>query len=141
MRAKLNTLSSSDANLDEKCIKINLRRVDSTSVDLSLEFYSRIKTKGVTGVSVPHRPSASLIWRATRIRGLDYSLTHPVVKRGVPEGQIKGWHEHYWTDEDEDASIRVPSPPLKNWDMQSIVSWCCKNWNIEGVDEQMGLYQ
>jgi hypothetical protein len=46
MRAKLNTLSSNDVNLDEKCIKIDLRRADSTGIDLSLEFYSRIKTKG-----------------------------------------------------------------------------------------------
>jgi hypothetical protein len=64
-----------------------------------------------------------------------------MVGAGVPEGQIRGGHEHFWTDEDEDASIRVPSPQPKNWDMQSIISWCCKNWNVEGVDEQMGLYQ
>jgi hypothetical protein len=32
--------------------------------------------------------------RAKRIRGLDYSLTHPIVKNGVIEGEIKGWHEH-----------------------------------------------
>jgi hypothetical protein len=140
MRTKLNTLSSNDVNLDEKCIKIDIRRADSTGIDLSLEFYSRIKTKGLTGVTASNWPSASLMWRARRIRGLDYSLTHPIVKNGVIEGQIKGWHEHYWTDEDGDNSIREPSPQLKNWDMQSIISWCCKTWKIEGVDLQMGLY-
>jgi hypothetical protein len=140
MRAKLNTLSSNDANLDEKCIKIDVRRIDSRSLDLTLEFYSRIKTRGLTGVASNSWPSASLMWRAKRIRGLDYSLTHPLVKNGFIEGEIKGWHEHFWTDEDGDNSIRVPNPQVKNRDMQYIVAWCCDNWNIEGIDLQMGLY-
>jgi hypothetical protein len=71
--------------------------------------------------------------------GLDHSLKHEVIKDGVIVAAIKGWHEHYWTDSDEDRTIRVPNPALQNHDIQSIVTWCCKNWKIEGLSTQMGL--
>jgi hypothetical protein len=140
MNAKLNTLYSSDPNLHEKCLKVDIRRVDSTAIDLSLEFYPRIKLKSLPGVTSPQRPSASLMWRAKRVRGLDYALRKDVLKNGIIEGSIRGWHEHYWTDEDEDQSVRTPNPSLKNFDMQSVIAWCCKSWNIEGIDLQAGLY-
>jgi hypothetical protein len=140
MKAKLNTLYSSDPTLNERCLKVDIRRVDSTAVDLSLEFYPRVMVRELAGVRTIQRPSASLMWKGKRIRGLDHALKHEVVKDGVIQGYIKGWHEHYWTDTDEDSTIREPSPSLRNIDLQSVIAWCCKNWNIENVDTQAGLY-
>jgi hypothetical protein len=81
MKTKLNTLFSSDANLHERCLKVDIRRVDSTPTDLSLEFYPRIKLGRLPGVASVQRPSASLLWRGKRIRGLDYFLKHDVLEQ------------------------------------------------------------
>ena len=81
------------------------------------------------------------MWHGKRIRGLDHSITHDVVENGVITGKIKGWHEHFWTDQDEDNNIRFPNPPLQNFDLQSVIAWCCKNWKIEDLSTVQGLYQ
>lgn len=143
MRTKCNTLYSADpkGNLGERCLKVDVRRVDSTSVDLSLEFYPRVMVKELAGVRTVQRPSASLVWRGKRIRGLDHAMKHEVLSNGIIVDQIKGWHEHYWTDLDEDRSVRAPVPSLQNQDVQSVIVWCCKKWNIQGIDTQAGLYE
>jgi hypothetical protein len=143
MKTKLNTLYQFDPKglLHERCLKVDLRRVDSPVADLGLEFYPRVKLKRLPGVASTNHPSAALMWKGKRIRGLDYKIRHDIVRNGLIEGYIKGWHEHYWTDTDEDANIRDPNPPVKNGDLQSIISWACNVWNIEGIDTQAGLYQ
>lgn len=135
-----NTLYSGDPKQNEACLRIDVRRVDSPGIDLTLEFYGRIMRKTLAGVSVVQRPSASLIWHGKRIRGLDHSLKHDVVENGIVTGFIRGWHEHYWTDSDEDNAIREPNPPMKNSDMQAVIGWCSRQWNIEGIGETMELF-
>jgi hypothetical protein len=140
MKARVNTLHSPDPSLNERCLRVDIRRKDSTSVDLSLEFYPRIMIRELAGVRTVQRPSASLMWQGKRIRGIDHSLKHDIVKDGVIVGCIRGWHEHYWTDADEDRTIRTPNPTLQNYDLQAVMSWCCKNWNIENFGTQQELY-
>jgi hypothetical protein len=140
MNVKFNTLHSTDPTLTERCMRVDVRRVDSTSVDLALDFYPRIMTRELAGVRTVQRPSASLMWHGKRIRGLDYATKHDVVTNGVIIGSIKGWHEHYWTDLDEDNTIREPRPALQNTDLNSIIAWCAKNWNIENLGMQQGLF-
>jgi hypothetical protein len=141
MRAKRNTLYSADPKLFEHELRVPLRRVDCPTVDLVLEFYGRVKTKGLPGVASNQKPSASMIWHGKRIRGLDHALRHDVVQNGIVTGFIRGWHEHFWTDADEDSSIREPSPPIKNFDLQSVVKWCSTNWNIEDIALRSELFQ
>lgn len=140
MRPKRNTLFSNDLEVSHRELSVPLRRKDSPAIDLVLEFNGRVKTKALTGVAPTRRPSAALIWHGKRIRGLDYTIIHEVLQDGVVVGSIKGWHEHYWTDSDEDNSIREPNPPVKNFDLQAIIEWCSVNWNIEGIQLQSELF-
>jgi hypothetical protein len=137
---KLNTMSASGALLNERCLKVDIRRIDSPSVGISLEFYGRVMIRELAGVRTTQRPSAALIWHGKRIRGLDHSLKHDVVENGLITGSIKGWHEHFWTDSDEDRRIRDANDSLQKQDLQSVISWCCKHWKIEGMTEQTGLF-
>jgi hypothetical protein len=68
MKPKINTLYSSDSSLSERCLKVDIRRVDSTTIDLSLEFYPRVMARELAGVRTVQRPSASLMWKGKRIR-------------------------------------------------------------------------
>ena len=120
---------------------LDIRRVDSPTVDLSLIFEARTPRRPLPGVPSVKRPSASLMWKGNRIRGIDWTIKHEVVRYGVPTGEvIRGWHEHYWTDEDDSKSIREPKPLPKNEDMNALIAWCCANWNIEGIQKSVGLF-
>ena len=82
------------------------------------------------------------MWHGQRIRGIDWTIKHEVTKNGVPDGNIiRGWHEHYWTEEDGAKAIRHPSPPPKNDDQAALITWCCKQWNIEGMQDTLRLFQ
>jgi hypothetical protein len=119
---------------------IDIRKVDSPDIALRLDFEARTPRKGLTGVADVRRPSASLIWMGRRIRGIDWTIKHEVTQKGVPTGEVvKGWHEHYWTDEDGSNSIRVPRPYPKNEDVSALINWCSTTWNITGIGS-MGLF-
>lgn len=119
---------------------IDVRRADAPGIDLTLTLQAFAREVRLSGVPSVARPSASLMWRGDRIRGIDWTIKHEVVRFGVPTGElIRGWHEHYWTAEDQQHSIRIPKPPLSNEDMPSLVSWACKQWNIEGVATPLRL--
>lgn len=139
-RMKQNTLDSRDPKHNELVLKVDIRRADSENIDLTLEFYGRVVKKPLSGVAPAQYPSASLLWHGKRIRGIDHTLKHPVVESGIIKGHIRGWHEHYWTDADGDDAIREPNPPVKNFDVQAIIAWCSKQWNIEGVGETARLF-
>ncbi len=120
---------------------IDIRRVDSPTVDLALVFETRTPRNPLPGVPSVRRPSASLVWKGNRIRGIDWTIKHEVVRYGVPTGEvIRGWHEHYWTDEDESKTIREPNPSPSNEDMSALILWCCANWKIEGIKKSLGLF-
>jgi hypothetical protein len=120
---------------------IDLRRVDSPKMDISLLFEARTPRTPLPGVPSVKRPSASLMWRGSRIRGIDWTIKHEVTRYGVLTGEIiRGWHEHYWTNGDESKSIREPNPSPRNSDMSALIAWCCANWNIEGIEVALELF-
>jgi hypothetical protein len=120
---------------------IEVRLVNSPKIEIALVFEARAPRKSLPGVANVRRPSASLMWTGDRIRGIDWTIKHEVTRRGIPTGEIiRGWHEHYWTDEDGSAAIRHPKPPPKNQDVSALIAWACGQWNIEGVEESMRLF-
>lgn len=128
----------------EKTIKFAIRRLDTPKVDLVLVLSGRIKIKKLTGVASIHKPGVALFWHGKRIRGIDWKIRHEIIEDGVITGFIKGWHEHIWTDKDEDRFIIPVNPKMKNEDLQAVLQWCVKKWNIEQIEEQFqleGLWQ
>jgi hypothetical protein len=120
---------------------VELCRADARNIEIGLLFEGRTPRKGLPGVPSVVRPSASLLWHGERIRGIDWTIKHEITKDGVPTGDaIRGWHEHYWTTADGCSSIRVPSPVPQNEDLSALITWCCKQWNIEGIQESMRLF-
>lgn len=139
-RIKKNTLDAKEPSGGELALLLEIRRRDSPSIDLVLEFKGRVKKASLPGVASTLYPSASLIWHGKRIRCLDHKIVHDVVENSLVTRRIRGWHEHYWTEEDEDSAIREPNPPLKNHDLHAVIAWCSKQWNIEGIEERMELF-
>jgi hypothetical protein len=120
---------------------VDIRRVDSPTIDLVLTFEAHRPTKSLPGVPDVRRPSASLLWHGKRIRGIDWTIKHEVIRNGLLTGEvIRNWHEHYWTDEDGSDSIREPNPSPRNEDLSSLIEWPCSQWNIEGIQESMRLF-
>ena len=124
----------------ELLLRLEIRRRDSPNLDLVLEFKGRVKKSQLPGVASTQYPSASLIWRGKRIRCIDHAIVHEVVDHGLVVGRIKGWHEHFWTKQDEDAAIRELNPPLRNYDIYAVIAWCTKQWNIDGIEQGMRLF-
>jgi len=139
-RVKKNTVDSKDPKNGELLILFDIRRVGMPTVDLALEFRGRVMKAALPGVASNLYPSASLIWHGQRIRCLDHKIVHDVIENGIVCGRIKGWHEHFWTEADGDEAIRIPDPPVKNYDLHAIIAWCSSKWNIEGIEERQRLF-
>ena len=138
-RVKQNTLQSSRSQ-DERAIRFDVRRADSPAIDLSLELYARIPTAPPPGIPRTELPSASLRWKGARIRGIDYKVKHPVLENGLIVDYIRGWHEHYWSEDQKDSAIRIVTPPLKNQDLQALLAWCFAKWNVEGLETTGSIF-
>ena len=84
-----------------------------------------------TGIPNPN-PSSALEWHGKRIRGLNYELWHD-----NPDGSIvKGWHEHLWSPQDQDAYVILARPKPKLRGLLDIFKWSLKKWNIEVLEKQ-----
>ena len=87
-----------------------------------------------SGVPKPP-PSSALEWFGKRIRGLDYEVWHD-----NPDGSIvKGWHEHVWSPEYQDAYVVLARPKLKHKGLLDIFAWSLKKWNIKVLEDQKTL--
>jgi hypothetical protein len=85
-----------------------------------------------TGIPKPN-PSSALEWHGKRIRGLNYELWHD-----NPDGSIvKGWHEHLWSPQDQDAYVVLARPKPKLKGLLDIFKWSLKKWNIEVLEKQV----
>lgn len=81
-------------------------------------------------------PGASLIWKTKRIRGIDWRLKKAVFRDGVIVGYVKGWHEHLWTNTDEDRYAIEVNDRIKRTDLRSFIAFCLTRWNVEDGDRQ-----
>jgi hypothetical protein len=122
-----------------KEITIAVRRKDSPTIDLVLILNGRIKVKKLPGVASIHKPGVALMWHGRRIRGVDWKIRHEIIENGIATGFIKGWHEHIWTEQDEDRFIIPINPKMQNENLQAVLQWCVTKWNIEGINEQLAL--
>jgi hypothetical protein len=124
----------------EKKIVYDIRRRDMPQKDIHLRLCARL-APWVPGSGPKPIPGVSLQWKGHPVRKLDYSLRHDSKRHGVSIGHVKGWHEHVWTDQDEDEYVVIADPPVKAQDIKSLIRWAAEKWNIEldGIDAQRGL--
>jgi hypothetical protein len=100
------------------------RRDDINPVAGGLEI--RARTKNSFPGTPRGLPSCSLIWHGCRIRGIDYEVRHD-----NPDGKsIRGWHEHIWTDENEDAVVVNARPAVVRPDLRGVFTWGLRKWKI-----------
>ncbi len=114
----------------EKQIVYDVRRRDTPRKDHRLRLCARL-AGSLSGVGPKSTPGVSLRWKGKSIRKLDYALRHDSIKSGISVGHVDGWHEHIWTDEDEDRYVIPADPPVKGNDLRSVVRWATEKWNIE----------
>jgi hypothetical protein len=114
----------------EKQIVYDIRRRDTPRKDYRLRLCARL-APSLSGVGPKSTPGVSLQWRGKNIRKLDYALRHDSIRSSVSAGHVSGWHEHIWTDEDEDRYVIAADPPVKGTDIRSLVRWATEKWNIE----------
>src|SRR6266481_5994327 len=100
-------------------ITFDIRRRDNPQPDIGLRFralrepYSVIPKWGI-----------ALIWHGKRIRGIDYKLREDIMHGGLIVGHLHHWHEHSWTDTDEDKNIIDVNHAEKNEDMRALIELC-----------------
>jgi len=130
-----NTQTKKDVDAEWR-VTYEIRKVASPHEALSLRFFARLEAP-LTARVVKPVPGASLLWFGKRIRGIDWRLTKPVFRNGVIVGYVKGWHEHLWTDTDEDRfaiEIQVKRP-----DLRSFIEFCLKRWHVDGGGKQLAF--
>lgn len=127
------TLQSKTDPSSEQKIVYDIRRRDTPTKDHRLRLCARL-APSLSGIGPKPTPGVSLMWRGKIIRKIDHSLRHDSIRDGVSIGHIRGWHEHVWTDLDEDKHVVAAQPPVRRCDIRSVISWAAEKWNIE-LDE------
>lgn len=118
-------------------IRYEVRKKDNPGAYLGLQIFAKLnRTPVPRGISPT--PSVSLLWYNLRIRGINRKLRHDVVQNGIVVGTVRGWHEHQWTDADEDKFVIDVNALIKKSDLRSLLQFCMKRWNIE-FPEQLTL--
>lgn len=133
-----NTRGEIDPQIERRII-YDVRRKDNPSNDNRLRLCARL-SPSLPGIGVKGTPGVSLQWRNKNIRKLDHKLRHDVIQDGVVVGFVRGWHEHVWTDEDQDRFIIVADPPVRQSDLRSVIRWCADKWNIELEDSKQFVF-
>jgi hypothetical protein len=77
-------------------------------------------------------PSSALEWFGLRIRGLNHEVRHD-----NPDGtSVRGWHEHLWSPQHEDALVVPAQPKITDRSLLGVLKWGLLKWNIEVQGEQ-----
>jgi len=114
----------------EKQVAYDIRRRDMPEKPLHLVLYARL-APWVPGSGPKPLPGISLRWWGKHLRKLDYAIRHDSKRSGISIGHVRGWHEHIWTDEDEDEYVVQANPPVRGQDIRSLIRWAAEKWNIE----------
>jgi hypothetical protein len=134
-----NLKANSNPN-SEKHIVYDVRRMDMPRIDIRLRLCARL-APSISGVGAKATPGVALQWKGKLIRRIDHALRHDSIRHGVSVGHLKGWHEHIWTDEDEDSFVITADPPVTRSDIRSLIQWAAEKWNIDlgSISKQMPL--
>jgi hypothetical protein len=129
------TTSDEDASLFEVIYRV--ARVGDPGDDIRLRLHAR-RPKPVLASLPRIKPSASLLWHGERIRGIDYKIVHSRIRNGLVVGEIRGWHEHRWTEADRDKPVRDINETMKKVqeDFRSIIRFCMTRWRIQLKDDE-----
>jgi hypothetical protein len=76
---KIKSLASADVPL-----LFDIRKVDSPFIDLELALGSWLIPTPPSGLPSVRRPSVSLLWHGQRIRGINWTIKHEVLRDGIP---------------------------------------------------------
>jgi hypothetical protein len=108
--------------------------------DVRLRLCARL-APSLPGIGPRPVPGIALQWKGKNIRKVDHALRHDSYRYGVSAGHVRGWHEHIWTDTDEDRYVIPAEPPIKNGEMRALIRWAFDKWNIENneINEQLLL--
>lgn len=78
-------------------------------------------------------PSSALEWHGKRIRGLNKEIWHD-----NPDGSVvRGWHEHLWSPEEQDAYVVSARPKPTRIGLLDVFKWGLTKWNIEVLEKQL----
>jgi hypothetical protein len=133
-----NTKAKSQTQPLEKRIVCDLRFTDMPTKRVQLQLFARLE-QAISGVLPKPRPGIALLFKGTRIRGVNYFLRHDSLTHGVSSGHVKGWHEKIWMNTDGDKHIIDVNSAVGNIDLTSMIRFCCDRWNIEFKDDQFRL--
>jgi hypothetical protein len=115
----------------EMRLTFDIRKRDYPQQDIGLRFRALREPH-----SVISKWGIALLWHGKRIRGIDYKLREDIIDGGLIIGHLRHWHEHFWTDKNQDKNIIDVNSLVKNEDMRALVELCMARWNIEGYSEQ-----
>jgi len=123
-----------DSKIPEVVYRV--RRFDRPEEDIRLKLSARPRKSVIRTGSAKLRPSAALLWHGKRIRGIDHKIVHPKIENGLMVGEVRGWHEHQWTDIDGDDFVIDVNGPMRNVqeDFRSVLRFCMERWRIEVRD-------
>ena len=76
--------------------------------------------------------------KGERIRGIDWKIKHESQRGGMPNGFVKGWHEHLWTEADRDRFVVDVNDAVGQEDFRAFLKVCLDRWNVE-VEESIQL--
>jgi hypothetical protein len=112
-------------------VQAEVRKISNPGEALGLVIYARAK-RSPSGVP-KGLPSAALMWRGYRIRGLNKELWHD-----NPEGStVQGWHEHIWTNEWHDSHVIAARPKPRDLSLRGVLEWAMGKWNITVRQSQL----
>jgi hypothetical protein len=128
----------------ESFLDTQLRTGWRIKIDIFLKADSSKPIKGLIVVAKAHQapiglphptPSVALEWYGRRIRGLNYELRHD-----NPDGStVKGWHEHIWSPNEQDALVIQANPEPRDRSLRGVLNWGLDKWNIEVKQEQESI--
>ena len=113
-------------------------RLKANPADEMLLQLSVIQKPRLTNLSAKPKPGAAMNLKGERIRGIDWKIKHEFQKDGRPNGFVRGWHEHRWTEVDGDRFVVDVNDAVGQEDFRSLLKLCLDRWDVE-VEESNQL--
>lgn len=111
-------------------MRLYLRLKANPADDMSLQM-SVVQKSRWSSVSAKPKPSAVMNLKGERIRGIDWKIKHESQRGGMPNGFVRGWHEHLWTEADRDRFVVDVNDAVGQEDFRAFLKVCLDRWNVE----------